>query len=161
MNLSEIAKNYRFRAGLMHHSNHLLALKDSFPQILLDSSRLEGLPLQDIETEGPEGKKGNKLKCHVCGSIVTDEQMRIDVLGQTIHCRTNPGGFTYRFRCYMDAPGCSAMGMATTEHSWFMGYTWQIACCGQCGEHLGWLFKGNDRFYGLIEGRVVADDLPS
>ena len=161
MNLSEITKNYRFRPGMMQYNKAWLETEDAYVQLLLDSSRQEGIPLQELDTEDQDRKKRNKLKCHLCSFNITDEEMRIDVLGQVTHCRTNPGGFTYRFRCFRDAPGCSAIGTPVSEHTWFAGYVWQIACCRQCGEHLGWLFKGEDRFYGLIEGRVVTDDSSS
>ena len=42
-------------------------------------------------------------------------------------------------------------GEPTTEHSWFPGYTWRIALCSRCRNHLGWLFQGHgEGFYGLI-----------
>jgi len=31
-------------------------------------------------------------------------------------------------------------GRPTTEFSWFEGYSWQVAVCSECGEHLGWRF---------------------
>ena len=77
--------------------------------------------------------------------------------GQFIHYRTNPAGVTFEFGCYADAPGCSTLGEATTEHTWFPGYSWKLAVCQGCGEHLGWLFKGDDSFYGLIQDRLVSE----
>lgn len=53
-------------------------------------------------------------------------------------------------------------GAPTLEFSWFPGYTWQLALCGQCNAHLGWKFvAGPDsnlmprKFYGLA-GRSIA-----
>lgn len=32
---------------------------------------------------------------------------------------------------------------ASTEDSWFPGYAWRIASCGECASHLGWLFTSD------------------
>jgi hypothetical protein len=160
MKLSENANYYRFWAGIMQYNAVAVEFDESPQQRLLDRSLIDVIPLKDIDTEDNKRKKRNRLKCHICSLIVTDEDMCIDVLGHNTHVRTNPGGFTYQFRCFRAAPGCSAIGTITSEHTWFAGYAWQIACCRQCGEHLGWLFRGNYRFYGLIQGRIVSDESP-
>ncbi|XP_065179515.1 protein cereblon-like [Sycon ciliatum] len=43
------------------------------------------------------------------------------------------------------------------EHSWWPGYSWQVAVCPKCRQHVGWVFQAitpeegtADRFYGLI-----------
>lgn len=53
-------------------------------------------------------------------------------------------------------------GRPSLEFSWFPGYTWQIATCGQCNQHLGWKFVAGEasnlkpkKFYGLA-GRGIA-----
>ena len=77
--------------------------------------------------------------------------------GNHIHSCTNPAGITYDFGCYRSAPGCAVVGPEVREHSWFAGYAWQIAVCGNCGEHMGWRFCGSDSFYGLVLGRLVEE----
>ena len=32
---------------------------------------------------------------------------------------------------------------ASKEDSWFPGYSWRIASCGECASHLGWLFTSD------------------
>ena len=32
---------------------------------------------------------------------------------------------------------------ASTEDSWFPGYAWRVASCGECASHLGWLFTSD------------------
>ena len=98
-----------------------------------------------------------RLYCRNCRLAVTDESQRISMSGEHVHTRSNPHGFTFCFGCFADAPGCVAAGAATAEHSWFAGCRWRIAVCRGCSEHLGWLFTGEHRFYGLILGRLVAE----
>ena len=31
-------------------------------------------------------------------------------------------------------------GEPTDDYSWFPGYSWTIACCSSCGQHIGWIF---------------------
>lgn len=39
-------------------------------------------------------------------------------------------------------PGCFALANEeSAEFSWFPGYAWTIASCGECGAHIGWLFR--------------------
>lgn len=103
-------------------------------------------------------EKGKRLFCRFCLHPVTDNSQKTTSLGRFVHCRTNPAGFTFEFGCYGDAPGCSARGEATTEHTWFPGHSWGLAVCRSCGEHLGWSFKGEASFYGLILDRLVSED---
>ena len=98
-----------------------------------------------------------KLLCRICRLVITDESQRLAVAGEHIHTRSNPHGVTFCFGCFGEAPGCDGIGAATAEHSWFAGCRWRIAVCRGCGEHLGWLFTGEHRFFGLILGRLVAD----
>jgi cereblon len=36
------------------------------------------------------------------------------------------------------------IGLPETKESWFPGYSWQIAFCSTCSEHLGWKFQRVD-----------------
>ncbi len=102
--------------------------------------------------------QAGKIRCKNCHEPVTDKQQGIDQNGYHIHHGTNPAGCSFDFACYQEAPGCAVVGPTSREHSWFEGYSWQIAICGACGEHLGWLFVGECRFYGLIIDRLLGDD---
>ena len=31
-------------------------------------------------------------------------------------------------------------GDPTDEYSWFPGYSWTVGTCGNCGQHMGWVF---------------------
>ncbi len=102
-----------------------------------------------------------KIRCRSCHQVITDRKQGIHQNGSHIHLCTNPHGHSFRFACYQEAPGCTQVGPASNEHSWFTAHSWQIAICGSCGEHLGWLFVGESQFYGLIINRLVDEDRPS
>ena len=75
--------------------------------------------------------------------------------GDSVHRRVNPLGIEYEFSCFSSAPGCRTVGGETDEHTWFAGYQWRIALCGQCRTHLGWRFRSPDNeFFGLIVARL-------
>ncbi len=112
---------------------------------------------QNESKTGP--KKANKLVCHICGTVITTQHQRISVMGRQVHSKINPAGFAYHFTCYTHAPGCMVAGEPSLDHTWFSGYTWQIASCKQCLEHLGWYFCGDTKFFGLIQGRVIEQDV--
>ncbi|MFQ5659332.1 MAG: cereblon family protein [Gammaproteobacteria bacterium] len=102
--------------------------------------------------------KGRKIRCRSCRHIITDDDQRISVHGSHTHNRSNPGGISFHFGCFQNAQGCSVFGSATAEYTWFTGYKWQIVLCRGCAEHLGWLFKGESSFYGLITARLTSDE---
>ena len=127
-----------------------------FPIYLFDTSKSPGVAQSNRDQE-LRGGNGRRLRCHACNHEVTDESERISINQSHSHIRTNPGGFEYHFQCFGNAPGCSVFGQTTHEHTWFAGHRWQVAICGHCGEHLGWLFRGESSFYGLISNRLVPD----
>jgi hypothetical protein len=77
--------------------------------------------------------------------------MRIEVGGAHEHTFVNPHGFVHHVGCFAAASGCSYAGPTETAFSWFPGFSWQIARCGRCHAHLGWIFRASgDSFHGLI-----------
>ena len=100
-------------------------------------------------------KEKRSLICKACGHDITSDEERISINGQHVHTRINPAGFEYTFACFRHAPGCRQLGATSYEHTWFAGHCWQIAVCAGCGEHLGWLFRNGDVFYGLIKDRLA------
>lgn len=103
--------------------------------------------------------QSRRLLCAACRHAVTDPNQRIAVQGAHEHNFTNPHGITFHIGCFRDASGCAAVGDATTDFSWFPGYTWRVALCMNCQAHLGWRFQMNqDYFHGLIVNRLVLEN---
>ncbi len=96
-----------------------------------------------------------QLLCAACANSITQHQMRIEASGAHRHTFTNPAGFTYNIGCFAEAPGCAQSGVYTTEWSWFADHEWRYAHCRQCEAHMGWHFRGVDRFFGLILDRLA------
>jgi hypothetical protein len=117
--------------------------------------------LRKIKQEEESGKS-QKLCCSHCRLIITREDQRIPVQGKHEHVYSNPNGIVFHIGCFASAPGCQSVGISTEEWTWFRGFTWQIAICKGCGEHLGWRYRRSDGdiFYGLLVNRLEpASDL--
>ena len=91
------------------------------------------------------------LRCVGCGHVITRPVSRTTVYGEHEHVRTNPFGLTFRLGCFAEAPGCVLTGPPTSGDTWFAGYRWRVAVCGNCQQHIGWRFSGSGpTFYGLV-----------
>jgi len=101
---------------------------------------------------------GGRIRCRACAAVITHEGQRTSIAGSHAHTCTNPGGYRHHFECYRHAPGCTVLGSATAEHSWFAGCRWQLAACSGCGAHLGWYFTGAACFFGLIDDRMYSEE---
>ena len=113
-------------------------------------------PIEQI-LEATTSGDGNLLLCRACLNPITSETEKIDI-GLSHHYRfTNPAGISYTIGCYRNAPGCGIAGEATEDDSWFGGYSWQIALCDECQQHLGWYYQNPKQryFFGLIPERLL------
>lgn len=79
----------------------------------------------------------------------------------------NPSGFVHEtLTVYQTLPKTTrTTTKPSTEFSWFPGYSWQIAICNACNNHIGWKFIATKRslkprkFYGLCGKSIrVASD---
>lgn len=97
--------------------------------------------------------------CKKCYFILTRQSFASSPEGYHEHMQCNPSGLTFVFRCFSRAPGCNIRGKATSEFSWFQGYSWQYSFCQGCGEHLGWHFSNaeEDNFFGLIAKKITEN----
>ncbi len=105
-----------------------------------------------------EEKTDDALYCAGCGHLVTRTRWAIKMGGRE-RVFTNPTGYTFRIVCFSDAPGATAEGERTGDHTWFQDYLWNFALCQGCGGHLGWHFRqvvGGDRFFGLVKNRLSS-----
>ncbi len=88
--------------------------------------------------------------------MITALFWRLAVAGSHQHVFANPHGHVFEIGCFTAAPGCAAVGLPTSDFSWFPGMIWQVAVCGACGRHLGWRYVQGDGgvFFGLILDRL-------
>lgn len=116
-------------------------------------------PVQTTETKQGPAEAEERLFCAACGALVTLGRWRVWVQEDHEHTFFNPAGQVFRIGCFREAPGARPVGPPSSEFSWFRGYRWQVAVCGGCRAHLGWLFTGAGAppaFFGLILERLTA-----
>ena len=115
----------------------------------------------EIEDQTADRGRGHILVCRRCRAPVTDQGAAIEVSDSHEHYFVNPHGYDFRIGCFALAPGCIGHGPATGEFTWFPGYTWQMASCRGCTQHLGWRFRSpRQNFFGLILDRLLTLDEP-
>lgn len=113
--------------------------------------------LKDVIDEAELPKDGF-IFCATCSHVIGHVQDRIEVHGSFEHTCTNPYGFTHRFGCHREAHGCAVSGDPQAADSWFAGFRWRLAACGNCDTHMGWLFeRQGEHFFGLILDRIQVD----
>ena len=106
--------------------------------------------LKDL-LERKEEEAPDFIYCGTCSAVIGNNRDRIEVNGSHDHRFTNPYGFLFHIGCFSEALGCSIAGTPEAADSWFMGFQWRIAACGDCQRHLGWLFRpGHTRLGGRI-----------
>ena len=115
------------------------------------ADQLSEEPAEEEETEDEE-----VILCRNCNAIITFPFERMMVDGLHRHTFANPHGIVFEIGCFRNAKGCAYSGPITDEFSWFKGYHWQIAVCGSCLQHMGWIFRSADRqpFHGLVLDRL-------
>ncbi|HEY9777787.1 MAG TPA: cereblon family protein [Planktothrix sp.] len=99
-----------------------------------------------------QSETDKSVRCRSCDFVITDPANAVQPHEHTFR---NPAGFSFHVLCYSDAPGALSVGDPTSEATWFAGYAWTFAICGQCSNHLGWWYESSDRFAGLIATRVI------
>lgn len=102
---------------------------------------------------GPES-----LVCRECRHVITRTTERVSVQGTHAHTFANPAGILFQIGCFQSAMGCTCVGAATEQWSWFSGFSWRVAVCRACMSHLGWQYTraGGASFYGLILNRLAG-----
>lgn len=96
--------------------------------------------------------------CATCSTAIARRDDRCEVNGGHAHHFVNPFGIHFDVGCYREALGCAISGQPTAADTWFPGFHWRIATCGECRAHLGWYFERQaGYFYGLILDRIQMD----
>jgi hypothetical protein len=130
-------------------------------QLLERSPRRPRGARRSSEKKAPGEHEDRLLVCVACGLGITSASARTTRSGCHHHTFSNPDGFVFHIGCFATAPGCRAASAPSSDFTWFPGFAWQVATCGGCGEHLGWLFRSaEETFCGLILDRLVEQDAP-
>lgn len=107
--------------------------------------------ISDLETETIEETQ-KSVRCKTCNFDITDPSFAIEPHEHTFR---NPAGYSFHLVCYASAPGAAEAGEPTKEATWFAGYAWTFAICSNCHTHLGWFYRGDKSFAGLIATRLL------
>jgi hypothetical protein len=113
---------------------------------------------QESPQETDDFHKKGFLLCAECQYPITRKTDRIAINEKHQHVFANPHGYIYQIGCFGQAPGCVAIGEESDHFSWFPGYTWRVALCGQCLTLLGWTFRSSESlFFGLILEKLTEN----
>ncbi len=113
-----------------------------------------------MDNVGGNGSKA--FQCGACGSLISQSDRLIRINGSNRHLFLNPEGMECDFHTFYSCPGAIALGEATDAYSWFSGYGWRMAFCGQCGQHLGWFYESVSvverprEFWGILVSHLVT-----
>ena len=122
-----------------------------------DTGLADQLSVEEAEEE--EREEEEVILCRNCSAVITRPAERLLIDGIHAHTFANPHGIVFEIGCFKGAEGCVYTGPVTDEFSWFKGYHWQIALCGACLQHLGWIFRAADGqgFHGLVLDRLTSN----
>ena len=93
--------------------------------------------------------------CAWCLNRVANEKDRFRYGGREEFVFSNPDGLRFAIITFSQTLTCRSSGVPTLEHTWFPGHAWFYCHCDGCGQHLGWYYKGQFEFAGLIKDRLV------
>jgi hypothetical protein len=110
--------------------------------------------------DGVSGNGAKSYHCIGCDGLITHSDRLIHIGGTHRHLFVNPLGIECDFYTFSSCSGAIAVGEASEEHSWFSGYSWRMAFCRVCGQHLGWYYESVSRyerpleFWGILAGSL-------
>lgn len=93
--------------------------------------------------------------CAWCLNRVANERDRFAYDGKDEFTFANPEQIRFHIITFSQTLGCRSAGVPTLEHTWFAGHAWLYCLCDRCGQHLGWYYRGQHEFAGLIKARMV------
>jgi hypothetical protein len=97
-----------------------------------------------------------RFLCRACESMITDGKALFCMRASTVEqVFPNPFGQMRVIVTVRWAQSIALDGEATSDFTWFAGYSWRIAYCAQCRAHLGWIYEATAdatprSFYGLL-----------
>lgn len=108
-------------------------------------------------------KKIEYLGCSLCRNVITHkENVFLMSCSGPQNSFVNSNGYVHDTLTVREVAPRSLIYQYrwSTECSWFPGYAWKIACCGQCSRHIGWCYKSTEpdtkpkKFWGLSRTSV-------
>jgi hypothetical protein len=93
--------------------------------------------------------------CGWCHNLVANERDRFRYDGQDEFTFANPEGIRFAIITFAPTRGCRQAGAPTFEYTWFPDHAWSFCLCARCRQHLGWFYRGQHEFAGLIKDRIV------
>ncbi|MBW2072012.1 MAG: hypothetical protein JRI89_12265 [Deltaproteobacteria bacterium] len=117
---------------------------------------MEVMPILFFSLPGLGGNGARVYQCISCRHMITHSDKLLFIMGSNRHMRINPQGIECDFHTFSVCPGAIPLGEPTLAHTWFDGYTWQLALCRFCGQHLGWYYQSLSEsqsprdFWGLL-----------
>ncbi|MGK0289626.1 MAG: hypothetical protein ACI86H_001072 [bacterium] len=138
----------------MEAVNHNLLEIQQLPLIFkkIPPEKIEELIGNKEKTSKETKLQKNRIFCGKCKNLITLLELSIPIQGSSEHIFENSTGIAFRIGCFSDAEGCIRIGSPTYDFTWFDDFSWQIALCANCHEHLGWCYQSSksEIFYGLI-----------
>ncbi|MBF0469456.1 MAG: hypothetical protein HQK61_11330 [Desulfamplus sp.] len=131
------AKNITTKSDMLSCQPDTLLFK-STPENQSDTDVMDRVKETGGEEEQAEEQK--VILCAFCVNAITDVSQIISVNGSHQHVFVNPHGLVFDTGCFKECNGCIVDPRVSSEFSWFHGYSWRIAGCGRCRQHLGWFF---------------------
>ncbi len=97
------------------------------------------------------------ILCRHCENKISQPKYRVTYQGAFDHTFLNPTGDVFHIGCFKKADGCAVLGKSSSEWTWFYGFSWQVALCSQCLNHLGWFYQSEkgSPFFGLILDALI------
>lgn len=102
------------------------------------------------------------IKCRYCKLEIAK---RSDVVAMSsdgpLGTYVNPHGYVHATITVKNATGLALEGSPSKVQSWFPGYAWTIAACGECDSNIGWLFSTTKKhlqpksFWGIRSCRIA------
>ncbi len=123
---------------------------------VVDKERLGLDPKLDSLLQRQDREPDDYIYCAACSNVIGRMADRTQINGDHDHYCANPYGLEFHIGCFRDALGCGIVGAPQAADSWFPGFHWRLANCGDCTHHLGWYFdrSSGEFFYGLILNRI-------
>jgi len=108
--------------------------------------------LQKLEDK----KQETILRCKHCGTAISQMRHVFSFGGSegTTGAYVNEHGIVHQTVTIrtVDSNSVICIGPSSTKDSWFPGYSWTIAYCSICSDHLGWKFRRVGKSSTLDEG---------